>query len=159
MSNFFLESTHDSSKKIARVSAVISASQQEIFALLADPAQHATIDGSGSVKSSRDEHPNRLELGTKFGMEMKVGVPYKITNEVVEFIEGERIAWRHFGGHIWRYMAPTLASPKSSTTPARSHPSSSSWPATQRRTASRWKRLSNGCRSISPLPDRENEIV
>ena len=104
MSNFFLESTHDSSKKIARVSAVISASQQEIFALLADPAQHATIDGSGSVKSSRDEHPTRLELGTKFGMEMKVGVPYKITNEVVEFIEDERIAWRHFGGHIWRYI-------------------------------------------------------
>jgi hypothetical protein len=104
MSNFFLESTHDSNKKIARVSAVISANQQEIFALLADPAQHATIDGSGSVKSSRDEHPNRLELGTKFGMEMKVGVPYKITNEVVEFIEGERSAWRHFGGHIWRYI-------------------------------------------------------
>jgi hypothetical protein len=104
MSNFFLESTHDSNKKIARVSAVISASQQEIFALLADPAQHATIDGSGSVKSSRDAHPTRLELGTKFGMEMKVGVPYKITNEVVEFIEGERIAWRHFGGHIWRYI-------------------------------------------------------
>ena len=104
MSNFFLESTHDSNKKIARVSAVISANQQEIFALLADPAQHATIDGSGSVKSSRDEHPTRLELGTKFGMEMKVGVPYKITNEVVEFIEGERIAWRHFGGHIWRYI-------------------------------------------------------
>jgi hypothetical protein len=104
MSNFFLESTHDSSKKIARVSAVISASQQEIFALLADPAQHATIDGSGSVKSSREEHPQRLELGTKFGMAMKVGVPYRITNEVVEFIEGERIAWRHFGGHIWRYI-------------------------------------------------------
>jgi hypothetical protein len=36
MSNFFLESTHDSNKKIARVSAVISASQQEIFALLAN---------------------------------------------------------------------------------------------------------------------------
>ena len=104
MSNFFLESTHDSSGKIARVSAVISASPQDIFALLADPAQHATIDGSGSVKSARDEHPARLELGTKFGMEMKVGVPYKITNEVVEFIEGERIAWRHFGGHIWRYI-------------------------------------------------------
>jgi len=104
MSNFFLESTHDSSKKIARVSAVISANQQEIFALLADPAQHATIDGSGSVKSSREEHPQRLELGTKFDMAMKVGVPYRITNEVVEFIEGERIAWRHVGGHIWRYI-------------------------------------------------------
>ena len=104
MSNFFLESTHDGSDEIVRVSAVISASPQDIFALLADPAHHATIDGSGSVKSSREEHPNRLELGAKFGMEMKVGIPYRITNEVVEFIEGERIGWKHFGGHIWRYI-------------------------------------------------------
>ena len=99
MSNFFLESTHDSSKKIARVSAVISANQQEIFALLADPAQHATIDGSGSVKSSREEHPQRLELGTKFGMAMKVGVPYRITNEVVEFIEDQGLDF-HLGNAV-----------------------------------------------------------
>jgi hypothetical protein len=37
-------------------------------------------------------------------MSMKIGVPYKITNEVVEFEENRRIAWRHFGGHIWRYV-------------------------------------------------------
>ena len=34
---------------------------------------------------------------------MKQGVPYKITNEVVEFDEPSLIAWRHMGGHIWRY--------------------------------------------------------
>jgi hypothetical protein len=34
---------------------------------------------------------------------MKVGTSYKITNTVVEFEEGERIAWRHFHGHRWRY--------------------------------------------------------
>ena len=30
-------------------------------------------------------------------------MPYKITNEVVEFDEPSLIAWRHMGGHIWRY--------------------------------------------------------
>ena len=30
-------------------------------------------------------------------------LPYKILNEVVELEEGRRIAWRHFGGHVWRY--------------------------------------------------------
>jgi hypothetical protein len=37
-------------------------------------------------------------------MQMKIGVRYKITNTIVEFEEGKTIAWRHFGGHIWRYI-------------------------------------------------------
>jgi hypothetical protein len=37
-------------------------------------------------------------------MKMKIGFSYKITNTVVEFEENKTIAWRHFGGHIWRYI-------------------------------------------------------
>jgi hypothetical protein len=37
-------------------------------------------------------------------MDMRIALPYRITNEVVEFDEPRRIAWRHFGGHIWRYI-------------------------------------------------------
>jgi hypothetical protein len=36
-------------------------------------------------------------------MRMHYLVPYVITNEVVEFEEGRRIAWRHVGHHVWRY--------------------------------------------------------
>jgi hypothetical protein len=37
-------------------------------------------------------------------MDMKLGAPYKITNTVVEFDEPHQIGWRHFNGHIWRYI-------------------------------------------------------
>jgi hypothetical protein len=37
-------------------------------------------------------------------MAMRLGAPYKITNQVVEFEDGRQIAWRHFNGHIWRYI-------------------------------------------------------
>jgi hypothetical protein len=37
-------------------------------------------------------------------MEMNMKVDYKILNTVCEFEEGRRIAWRHFYGHIWRYI-------------------------------------------------------
>jgi hypothetical protein len=37
-------------------------------------------------------------------MQMRMKVPYTITNEVVEFEENSRIAWRHFGHHVWRYV-------------------------------------------------------
>jgi hypothetical protein len=85
-------------------SKVIAADAQTLFDIVADPAMHPRIDGSGSVQELRDGAPERLSLGAKFGMDMKLGAPYKITNTVVEFEEGRVIAWRHFNGHIWRYL-------------------------------------------------------
>jgi len=91
-------------QKIISVTRFVPAPAQVIFDLLADPAMHAVIDGSGTVKNARSDAPKRLSLGAQFGMDMRIGLPYKITNEVVEFEEARRIAWRHFGGHVWRYM-------------------------------------------------------
>jgi hypothetical protein len=85
-------------------SRVIAADAQQLFDIVADPAQHPVIDGSGTVQAVRGNVPGRLALGARFGMEMKLGAPYKITNEVVEFEEGRQIAWRHFNGHVWRYI-------------------------------------------------------
>lgn len=84
-------------------SRVIAADRQAIFDTLAEPAQHPVIDGSGTVMALRDGGTDRLHLGARFGMDMRVGASYRVVNEVVEFEEGERIAWRHLGGHRWRY--------------------------------------------------------
>lgn len=84
-------------------SRVIAADHRTIFDLLADPAQHVVLDGSGTVAGVQDGGPDRLALGARFGMEMRMGAPYRILNTVVEFEEGRRIAWRHFSGHRWRY--------------------------------------------------------
>lgn len=89
------------SRSVSR-SAVVAAPPQEVFALLADPRRHAEIDGSGTVRSAL-AGPERLAPGATFGMRMRLGVPYVIRNEVVEFEEGRRIAWRHLGHHVWRY--------------------------------------------------------
>jgi uncharacterized protein YndB with AHSA1/START domain len=85
------------------VSRVIHTSPAAVFDVLADPAGHAIIDGSGQVTAARPSGPQRLSLGAKFRMDMKQGLPYRITNTVVEFEENRRIAWRHAGGHVWRY--------------------------------------------------------
>jgi len=84
------------------VSRVIAQPAERIFDLLADPAGHAKIDGSGSVRSEVSG-PDRLELGSKFRMDMKLGIPYRMTSTVKEFEENSLIAWAHLGGHRWRY--------------------------------------------------------
>ena len=89
--------------RVERRSMVIDAPPSAIFDLLADPRRHHRFDGSGTVRQSADDAPERLSLGAEFGMGMKRFVPYRMTNEVVEFTENEAIAWRHLGGHVWRY--------------------------------------------------------
>lgn len=76
---------------------------ERVFDLLTDPTKHPLLDGSGTVLASRTGSPQRLELGSKFGMDMRQGVPYRITNTVVEYEENRLIAWRHVGGHRWRW--------------------------------------------------------
>lgn len=82
----------------------IAASPEKIFDVLATPSLHSVIDGSGTVRGSQSNGPARLFPGAKFGMKMNIKVDYRILNTVCEFEEGRRIAWRHFYGHIWRYI-------------------------------------------------------
>ena len=99
------------SRDTESVERVISASPDAIFALLADPSRHPDIDGSGGVQSSK-EPSQRVKLGDKFRMSMKLGIPYSMVSEVIEFEDDRRIAWQSrppgvfgkiSGGRIWRY--------------------------------------------------------
>ncbi len=93
----------DPSARRVSVTRLIPHPPERIFDLLASPAGHARIDGSGSVRGAAGGSPRRLELGARFRMDMRIGVPYRMTSEVVEFEENRRIAWAHVGGHRWRY--------------------------------------------------------
>lgn len=100
------DSMNDSTSgpRIVSRTRFIPAPASKIFDLLADPRRHHLIDGSDSLKGAHTNAPRRLLLGARFSMNMKIGLSYRITNEVVEFEEPHRIAWRHFGGHVWRYI-------------------------------------------------------
>jgi uncharacterized protein YndB with AHSA1/START domain len=100
-----------SDQQVSR-SVVVNATPEQVFALLADPREHPNIDGSGSVRASRSG-PDRLSLGAHFGMTMKLGFPYPIKNEVVEFEPDRLIAWRHPGKHVWRWeLSRSRAAPR-----------------------------------------------
>ncbi len=91
-----------------------------VFALLADPATHAAIDGTGWVQESVDRAP-LTEVGQIFRMGMyHAGHPdgdYQTANKVQVLDPPRAIGWLtgtekddghlEFGGWIWRYdLAP-----------------------------------------------------
>lgn len=99
--------TSAKTSKNRSATVTVAAPPATVFAIVADPRQHSRIDGSGTVRDAVSG-PERLELGSTFGMSMKMGAPYRIRNKVVEHEADRLIAWRHAGLHRWRYeLAPT----------------------------------------------------
>src|SRR5690349_5702833 len=99
------------------VSTTIEAAPDAVFAVLADPAAHADIDGTGWVRASLDGKPI-TSAGQVFRMAMyhpnHPNKDYEIANLVEVFDEPRAIAWKpgtespetgelSFGGWVWRY--------------------------------------------------------
>jgi hypothetical protein len=94
----------------------IRAPAEILFGLLADPATHAAIDGTGWVRGSHDE-----EQLTAVGQIFRMGMfhpnhpdkNYEMNNLVEVFDRPRAIAWKPgfidddgtlaFGGWLWRY--------------------------------------------------------
>lgn len=76
------------------VTGTVDAPPEQLFAVLADPARHAEIDGS-SMCVGCSSGPI-TGVGQSFVMDMhRDGLgKYQVRNEVTEFEPGKRIAWR-----------------------------------------------------------------
>jgi uncharacterized protein YndB with AHSA1/START domain len=96
--------------------ATIHAPVDVVFDVLADPATHAAIDGTGWVRESLDGKP-LTEVGQVFRMAMYHsnygGMHYEVANRVETFEPPRVIAWLPgqgdddanlaLGGWLWRY--------------------------------------------------------
>jgi hypothetical protein len=97
---------------VVSVDRVINAPAASLFAVVSDATRHPEIDGSGALVGAKAGAPHQLAMASTFGMSMKLGVPYSMSNTVIEFEQDRRIAWqtvlagplgRFVGGRIWRY--------------------------------------------------------
>lgn len=106
-------STGHSRLKSARIE--IAATPEKIFSALANPRRHQEFDGSKTI-TANISGPEKLALGATFGMQMHLGINYRITNTVVEYQEGKLIAWRHLGRWVWRYELKDLGTGRTEVT-------------------------------------------
>jgi uncharacterized protein YndB with AHSA1/START domain len=95
---------------------IMNASAEVVFAVLADPAKHAAIDGTGWVREPVDSKP-LTAAGQVFRMAMyhpnHPDETYQVANRVQVFDPPKAIAWEPgqdtddggltFGGWVWRY--------------------------------------------------------
>lgn len=92
---------------------VIHADAAVIFELIADPARQTEWDGNDNLAHAEPEQRVRA-VGDVFRMTLTNGKTRE--NHVVEFLEGELIAWRPAtmgqppAGHLWRWSLAELPS-------------------------------------------------
>jgi len=118
------------SDETVRATTTIEASAGAVFAVLADPARHAAIDGTGWVLESHGDAP-LTHAGQIFRMGMfhpdHPDGTYEISNEVLAFDPPHVVSWRPgyypegaselaFGGWVWRYDLGRLSPERTEVT-------------------------------------------
>lgn len=84
----------------------IAAAPEQVFELIADPAQQPLWDGNENLAKAAAEQRVRA-VGDVFTMTLTTGADRD--NRIVEFEEGRRIAWlpaepgQQPPGHLWRW--------------------------------------------------------
>lgn len=94
-------------ERIVSAQIQIEAPPGVIFDILIQPRRHMEFDGSGGVQGLVTG-PERVALGDKFRMQMRIGFSYRITNTVLEFEPDRRITWAHLLGNRWTYELTPL---------------------------------------------------
>jgi hypothetical protein len=108
---------------------IIDASADDVFAVLADPASHAAIDGTGWVQGVVDRAP-LTEAGQVFRMAMfharHPDRNYRTANKVHVLDRPRAIGWftgtedadgrLEFGGWLWRYDLEPLGPSRTEVT-------------------------------------------
>lgn len=81
-----------------KVTGEVPSSPEKVFALLADPARHPDLDGSGMIRGLAEGAPISAP-GQTFTMNMNNSIldDYQVTNRVTVFEPGRRIGWSPCG--------------------------------------------------------------
>ncbi|MGY1838656.1 MULTISPECIES: SRPBCC family protein [unclassified Modestobacter] len=99
-------SSDDDVPRIASAGREIAAGAEQVFELIADPAQQPRWDGNDNLAAAAPGQRVRA-VGEVFSTTLTTGAVRE--NHVVEFDEGRRIAWRPAEpgqeppGHLWRW--------------------------------------------------------
>jgi uncharacterized protein YndB with AHSA1/START domain len=86
----------------------VDAAPREVFDYIARPVNHPELNGDGTVRVLRRGPDVLTSVGDRFNVSMKAGLPYRMTNTVVELEPGRTIAWHNWGRDIWRWEVQPL---------------------------------------------------
>ena len=90
-------------KDVIAAETTLRTSAAEVYALLANPARHAELDGGNSIRGLRKGSDSEFSAGDTFSLNMVLGVPYTLTMKVTRAAKNKGVTWVHPGKHTWAW--------------------------------------------------------
>lgn len=81
----------------------VRAAAADIYALVANPARHAELDGGTTVRGLRKGADAEFAVGDTFSQKMFLFVPYTLPMRVTRAKKNEGVTWVHPGRHTWSW--------------------------------------------------------
>lgn len=91
----------ESAPRTISAETTLHATPEQVYALVANPANHAELDGGGTVRSLRSGQDGLVSVGDKFWQNMVLGIPYTLPMTVTRAETNRAVTWRHPAGHTW----------------------------------------------------------
>lgn len=93
----------DIDKDVICAETTLRASAADVYALVANPARHAELDGGTTIRSLRKGEDAEFKVGDTFSENMVMGIPYTLTMEVTRAEKNKAVTWLHPGKHTWSW--------------------------------------------------------
>ncbi len=81
----------------------LQATAEEVYALVANPARHAELDGGTTVRGLNRGVDGEFAEGDTFSQKMFMFIPYTLPMKVTRAEKNRGVTWLHPGKHTWSW--------------------------------------------------------
>lgn len=93
----------DIGPNVIAAETTLRASSADVYALVANPARHAELDGGTTVRGLHEGKDAEMKEGDTFSQNMVMGIPYTLPMKVTRAEKNSAVTWLHPGKHTWSW--------------------------------------------------------
>lgn len=93
----------DIDPNVIAAETTLRASAEDVYALVANPARHAELDGGTTIRGLNKGSDGEFAEGDTFSQNMVLGIPYTLPMKVTRAEKNSGVTWTHPGKHTWSW--------------------------------------------------------
>lgn len=93
----------ETDRNVIAAETTLTARAEDVYALVANPARHAELDGGGTIQNLSKGEDAEFKEGDTFSQKMVLGITYTLPMTVTRAEKNRAVTWLHPGKHTWAW--------------------------------------------------------